>query len=218
MGNITMKLRIAFAAATATLALMGGAAHAATPVVSLSDLTGETLGNPPFTLGFSFTANSGVQVTQLGVFDGSQDGLAEAHAVGLWDSIGTLLASTVVGSGTSGTLVNQFRYADIPFVTLVAGQTYRVGAVWASGADPLVFSATGLSLDPRFSYLGGAYVAGGSLAYPGSVGGEGGYFGPNLMLGGGVPEPATWAMMIAGFGMVGFALRRRELTPVRVCA
>lgn len=25
-----------------------------------------------------------------------------------------------------------------------------------------------------------------------------------------VPEPATWAMMIAGFGMVGFAMRRRQ--------
>jgi hypothetical protein len=28
--------------------------------------------------------------------------------------------------------------------------------------------------------------------------------------GGGVPEPATWAMMIAGFGMIGAALRRRR--------
>jgi hypothetical protein len=26
-----------------------------------------------------------------------------------------------------------------------------------------------------------------------------------------VPEPATWAMMITGFGMVGFAMRRRRL-------
>jgi archaellum biogenesis protein FlaJ (TadC family) len=25
-----------------------------------------------------------------------------------------------------------------------------------------------------------------------------------------VPEPATWAMMIVGFGLVGFATRRRE--------
>ncbi|MFN7399454.1 MAG: PEPxxWA-CTERM sorting domain-containing protein, partial [Sandaracinobacter sp.] len=24
------------------------------------------------------------------------------------------------------------------------------------------------------------------------------------------PEPATWAMMIVGFGLVGFATRRRE--------
>ncbi len=28
--------------------------------------------------------------------------------------------------------------------------------------------------------------------------------------GGGVPEPATWSMMIAGFGMIGGALRRRK--------
>ncbi len=30
---------------------------------------------------------------------------------------------------------------------------------------------------------------------------------------GAVPEPATWAMMIAGFGAVGFAMRRRKLAP-----
>ncbi|HEV2568971.1 PEPxxWA-CTERM sorting domain-containing protein [Sphingomonas sp.] len=31
-----------------------------------------------------------------------------------------------------------------------------------------------------------------------------------------VPEPATWAMMIAGFGMVGFAARRSQRVTVRV--
>lgn len=29
-----------------------------------------------------------------------------------------------------------------------------------------------------------------------------------------VPEPATWAMMVAGFGLVGFAMRRRETARV----
>jgi len=29
----------------------------------------------------------------------------------------------------------------------------------------------------------------------------------------GVPEPATWAMMLLGFGLVGFGLRKRNATP-----
>jgi PEP-CTERM motif len=33
-----------------------------------------------------------------------------------------------------------------------------------------------------------------------------------------VPEPATWAMMIAGFGLVGFAARRRRTTAASVIA
>ena len=41
--------------------------------------------------------------------------------------------------------------------------------------------------------------------------GGGGFELDNVTFGntGAVPEPATWAMMIAGFGMIGFALRRR---------
>lgn len=35
---------------------------------------------------------------------------------------------------------------------------------------------------------------------------------------GAVPEPASWAMMLAGFGMIGGAIRRRATTAVRVAA
>lgn len=35
-------------------------------------------------------------------------------------------------------------------------------------------------------------------------------------LAGGVPEPATWAMMIVGFGLVGGAVRRRNRVVTRV--
>jgi hypothetical protein len=42
-----------------------------------------------------------------------------------------------------------------------------------------------------------------------------GYF---ITKGGVVPEPATWAMMIAGFGLVGFAARRRREGGVRALA
>jgi hypothetical protein len=32
--------------------------------------------------------------------------------------------------------------------------------------------------------------------------------------GGGIPEPLTWAMMVAGFGLVGAAVRRRQTATV----
>ena len=35
---------------------------------------------------------------------------------------------------------------------------------------------------------------------------------------GGVPEPATWAMMVIGFGAVGLAARRRDKVRVRFAA
>jgi hypothetical protein len=39
-------------------------------------------------------------------------------------------------------------------------------------------------------------------------------FGPdNETFSASVPEPATWALMIAGFGFAGSALRRRRATP-----
>ena len=31
-----------------------------------------------------------------------------------------------------------------------------------------------------------------------------------------VPEPATWAMMLLGFGAIGFGMRRRRSDTVRV--
>jgi hypothetical protein len=34
----------------------------------------------------------------------------------------------------------------------------------------------------------------------------------------GVPEPSTWAMLLAGFGLAGGALRRRLATPSPSCA
>jgi hypothetical protein len=43
-----------------------------------------------------------------------------------------------------------------------------------------------------------------------------GYFGPNFQLLAAVPEPSTWAMMLVGFGAVGFAMRRRRQTELTI--
>ncbi|WP_404709946.1 PEPxxWA-CTERM sorting domain-containing protein [Sphingomonas sp. MMS24-J13] len=61
-----------------------------------------------------------------------------------------------------------------------------------------------------------------SIAYENMLGNTANYLFPGtnsaaftLQSGGAVPEPASWAMMIGGFGMVGATLRRRQRTTVR---
>jgi hypothetical protein len=41
------------------------------------------------------------------------------------------------------------------------------------------------------------------------------FAGPNLTFASPTPEPATWAMMVGGFGLIGAAMRRRQRTSVR---
>jgi len=47
-------------------------------------------------------------------------------------------------------------------------------------------------------------------AFTATPGGDPNDYHGNFQLTAAVPEPATWAMMLAGFGMLGFALRRRH--------
>ncbi len=49
-------------------------------------------------------------------------------------------------------------------------------------------------------------------AYSGTTGG----LVTTFSLAGGVPEPATWALMILGFGAVGGAMRRRQAVTAKV--
>ena len=53
------------------------------------------------------------------------------------------------------------------------------------------------------------------ISVNGSWGPEGGSYAGTLNfspMGGAVPEPATWAMMIGGMGMIGGAMRRRKVS------
>ena len=69
--------------------------------VSISDLTGIGPFGLSGTGGWEFTVNSPITVTQLGFFDSGQDGLVDAHPVGLWDLSQTLLVSGTFDSVTS---------------------------------------------------------------------------------------------------------------------
>jgi hypothetical protein len=179
--------------------VMGGAANAQINPQLFTDVTtAQTLGNPPFTLGWEFSTNNAINVNALGFFDDSQDGLAESHAVGLWNSAGNLLAEATVVSGDP--LVDQWRYSDVTPVSLAAGEDYFVGALFTSGADPVVFPGFGASVTTTayINYLGATYASGGSLSSPTLPDSSPGFFGPNISATL-VREPSTWAMMVLGF-------------------
>ena len=84
--------------------------------------------------------------------------------------------------------------------TLVGTTSFFYGA----SGFPTIATLSLVSSAPFLS----AIFNGGSADFPNSV------FYDNIIVrpavGGAVPEPATWAMMLAGFGAVGFAMRRRQ--------
>jgi hypothetical protein len=183
-------------------------------------------------IGWAFTANANLSVTKFGWFVVNPS-LNSFHDVGMWDASGTLLAQSTVLAPRSGD-ENGFTFVSTAFTafTLTAGQTYFIGGrETASDADRYVTNLDFLQTDPAITFVGAARSASATgFAFPGLVQpGVRGRFGPNFKFdvlpdpdpvdpGPGVPEPATWAMLILGFGAAGAALRRRRQDAAAVAA
>ncbi len=93
----------------------------------------------------------------------------------------------------------------IKALTVTAGPTTQSFTYDVTGAPPL----------PGMNWVrrGFSFTAAGSSTTLSFVSGTQGFFGPALdsVRVQAVPEPATWAMMIFGFGAIGTAMRRRNL-------
>jgi hypothetical protein len=175
------------------------------------------LGNPPFTLGWQFSVLNPINVTHLGIFDSDQNGLTDNYEVGIWDSVGTLLGSTVVGTGDP--LTNQFRYSSVASINLAPGD-YTIGGLYLTGNDGLIGpggfgTASNFATDPNIAFVGPRFAAGGTLTNPtGSGGTDAGYFGPNFQFtaaAAAVPEPGSLAIFgIAFVCSAGFGFYRKR--------
>ncbi len=170
----------------------------------------------PASLGFVFSVNNNFNVTSLGWFDECLEGFQSDHYVALYDQdTGTLLGSTTLAVGNSGTLNGFFRYQAITPVTLTPGTTYLLaGTTGNQDAYTENDDVCGFAVNPDFTIpVNGALFADktpdSGFVYPTSPFKDYlAYAGPNLD-GNAAPEPASLALFSAGIlGLL--ALRRRK--------
>ncbi|MEB3362140.1 MAG: hypothetical protein VKI42_08475 [Synechococcaceae cyanobacterium] len=146
------------------------------------------------TVGWDFFVHEARKISFLGVYDAAADGLAVATEVGLWSrDTGSLLASATVPAGTTGRLFGQFRYTEIPELTLQPGVQYALGALYIqpySSDRYLGFTSTTVQASwidqhaSNFSFQCGAAptLCSSNLVLPQQYGNfaADGFYGPNV--------------------------------------
>ena len=199
-----MKAPALFLASAMVLA--SGAANAATFTVNGTAnpfLAGAASGQTIALNGFTDTAPADSPVA-VAVTAGQTLGITATGSVGNCGGCsspnpngGGATASSAITGGTYSTFVNG--YASLPINSLVGvfngingGNVFFIGA--SDLSIPVPVGATELYLGTVDGY---------------QWSNNEGSFSVDVAGANGVPEPATWAMMLVGMGMVGYALRNR---------
>jgi Domain of unknown function (DUF4082) len=163
-----------------------GTSHTWTSASTTNDISKSSIG-------FLFTPNTNITVTELGYYDDNGDGLAIDHPVALFDTGGTRLVETTVRAGTVDTLRGKFRYRSITPVNLAAGTAYVLAGFHDSASgDVFAYgniggSITGFVADSRLIIGGNGsrylYYGGGTpLPFPTDTIGYTFYAGPSLFI------------------------------------
>jgi hypothetical protein len=191
---------------------------AANAVTVIYDTPASTPGNQNWagTLGLDFTVNAPVKVTSLGTFDSGKDGITSDIFVAIFDSAGSIISPVVSFNGTANPGGTAYVFQSITPFTLAAGN-YQLGA-WGYNNTDMNYNAgfVGLPGAITFNSFGGKLTATGTR-YANAAGGIGTIvdvgatrYGAGSMTVANVPEPASWAMLLSGFALVGYAARRRQ--------
>jgi hypothetical protein len=204
-----MRLRLPVAVAALAL-LYGPAAYATTAVDPLNDfLPTYTLGPKDLDLDVLLFkveligSNFEIGATMQGDIDPTRAGI---YVIGV--NTGTGVNAPFANVGAPNVIFNQPFVVRKDGTTTLAGVTATIsGASFKLSAPVSLFPSTGFAperygfnLWPRIGLgAGNAQIAD---------------FAPNNSTIAPVPEPAAWALMIGGFGMIGSQLRRRRALTV----
>ena len=191
-----MKIRLALASMLLTTAL------AVSTGANAAVIAGPTLtfnGNGWTTTGIGFVANANTALTSF-----TYQNQGAADTVVLTDTTGNILFSLA-------TPVNTPSYVASVNWALISGNSYwLLQTAEANERYDRYFAALPSNADISITQSG-TFAFGISSAVTGNGWGANEYWaGFNDITTGAVPEPASWAMMIAGFGLVGAAARRRR--------
>jgi hypothetical protein len=173
-------------------------------------------------MGWQFNLSTIVTLTDLGHFDEGNDGFGESHQVALWTTGGTLLASTTLASGLSGTPVvsasglGAFRYNPVTPVVLTPGD-YVLGTYSATELDSGRYDVSSTSTAAGFTFTQARYsISGSGFVLPAfTFPTTGGVFGPNLRFAASAaPEPGSLCLLsllaLPGLSRVRASVRRRR--------
>lgn len=208
-----MKSSIRLAIIAASLVVGASVAHAQAAFEFTAPA--HSFSNGIWDFGWTFRANETVTVSGLGYYADPTNGFVFQNQVALYNSSGSLLASAVVDNTYA--LVGHFRYVTIAPITLTAGQTYQVDGV--SNRDNYTWDDAGFATNSAISYVSNSWTStsGSSPFFQTNTQSDSnrGFHGPNLFLGAPdftapVPEPETYALLLAGLGVLGFVSRRRK--------
>lgn len=125
-----------------------------------------------------------------------------------------------VGDGGGGTAAGFYQSDGFPQTVTFSGGVFTLTSIdflsFFNGIDALLTSSSGsietINTTGTFNFGSGFSNISFFTISSQEGGSDNSFVLDNITIAGAVPEPATWAMMLIGFGAVGAAMRRRKRT------
>ncbi len=120
----------------------------------------------PGIIGWEFTTNEPIILTELGVYDDGDDGLLEDRNVTLWDSSGAILAEVSIPAGDSAVLEDGYRYQSVLPRVLPSNTGYLLADDYRDKIEQIRARAISFQTHGSVIWLGGRTNSSGSATIP----------------------------------------------------